>query len=763
VTIRRFITLVFSLALLIVAVVHMSHRRGFSIDETLPGTDFSRPNHFFVENNRTLATIECLVTEAPNRAIIWGREISPCSLVQGWTPPNPWGSWAFGPESRVLVETGPATRRTLVLQIRANPDLPPEQHQILRLSVNGAELGEREVERKWHTLRFDIPASVLRDGTNEIVFAFSAGISPFEVGKNKDYRKLAAGVSELTLRAPELTDVEAKQHPSAVDVWDASRQTFVIRQSGVLVQPVLIPPDARTLNVGLKASKSIKREALRVTLAVEDLDGRSRRSKQVSTKVIIKGGSEEIQVEDMAGRWALMTIEVGLSQGRLEVRPARFDLQKAADVPTSAQPAPREPLPDIVLITLDAARADRFSYSGHDRQTSPFIDRLARESLVFTHAFALVPYTLCSVPTMITGLSFLDHGVVAHEDVLSQDAVTLAESLREMGYQTVAFSATPNNSIAKGFDQGYEIFREMWTEGPRKRTRRAHFIARKVVDWLDARTNDDRPLHLQVHMVPPHAPYDPPPAMDIFTDPEYDGPCTGFHKTIASLDGGGMEATPECLDHLLALYDGNIRTADAATELILNALRRRPSWRNTVVLVTSDHGEAFMDHGRMDHNSTVFSEMLHVPFVLRMPPGFDVSGIATEQLVTLADITPTLIGATGLPAPAVSEGINLLARNPSTGGRHLVSRTAAQPPVFGLRTLCWSMMIDSRGLGALYDIEVDPAERNNLHLDQAARFAGLGGILENRLDQPPQIRSSTESADISEEERLLLETLGYIR
>ncbi len=339
---------------------------------------------------------------------------------------------------------------------------------------------------------------------------------------------------------------------------------------------------------------------------------------------------------------------------------------------------------------------------------------------------------------MITGLSFLDHQVIGHKDVLSQDAVTLAESLQAAGYHTAAFSATPNNSRAKGFDQGYDVFREIWTEeAERGGNRRAHFIAKKVVDWLDTLGDDPRPLHLQVHMIPPHAPYDPPAPFDLFTDPDYDGSCNGYHQTLLGLDGGSMAPTPECLTHLFALYDGNLRAADEAVGTIIETLRRRPQWSNTVVLVTSDHGEAFMEHGRMEHNSTLYSEMLHVPFVLRMPPDFDISTVDTGLLVTLADITPTLLSAAGLTPPHPPDSVNLLAPNPSPGGRFMVSQTATSPTIKGIRTRRWSLIINPAGSGALFDLTNDAGEGFNSRFDHPTEFVGLGKILAARFAIPP--------------------------
>ncbi|MGD8440663.1 MAG: sulfatase, partial [Holophagae bacterium] len=453
-----------------------------------------------------------------------------------------------------------------------------------------------------------------------------------------------------------------------------------------------------------------------------------------------------------------------LGAGRIEVSPPHVTVSRLdTSPPASTGPGADAGRPDLVVIILDAARVDRFGFAGHNRDTSPNIDRLAASSLVYHRVFALAPYTLCSVPTMITGLSFLDHGVIDHSDVLSPDAVTLAEILKQHGYRTACFTATPNNSRAKGFDQGFDVFRELWTEFPGRKARRPHALARAVRDWLDREPRTGPPLHLQVHMVPPHAPYDPTEKFDLFTDPDYDGPCDGYHRTLAALDGGSMPATEACVEHLLNLYDGNIRMADDATEQILNALRRRPRWRDTVVLITSDHGEAFLEHGRTDHNSTVFTEMLHVPFVLHLPDGSDPGAVDTDGLATLADIVPTLLHAAGIAPPSYPDAVDLLATGRPRHARFAVTSTTGPTPTLGLRSIRWSLMLEASGAGSLYDLVADPGERNNLVFSEPVRFAGLGSLLTSRCERPPQLNPAARGADITDEERALLESLGYLQ
>lgn len=762
----HFLTLVFFAASLIVGVVYLTvddrlTSVGMTSDDTHP------PDYYFLAADQTTdSRIDCPLAVDSKHPDIWAHEIAPCWPAEGWTPPSDWGSWAMGPVSRIEVDLKTTSARSLVIRARANRNLPENQEQGVTVSVNGTEIGSRRVQKEWSDLRLHVPADVLRVGRNSISMKFDFRISERDAKTGKGYLALAAGIHSMTLMAPTIPSNHKGKTAPSVDVWNEERQGFFIGEPGTLVQPCFIPTGTTRIEFTVRTSLGVDSSDIQITLGAEDLNGGSGQRSKITFPAGRSLSTARLQVGDLAGHWTIVTIGIEIETGNLEISRVRF----ISDEPTSkraaadAPPEANRSQPDIVLITLDAARADRFSYAGHDRPTTPVVDELATESLVFPSAYALAPYTLCSVPTMITGLSFLDHQVTRHEHVLSPDAVTIAEYLQAAGYHTAAFSATPNNSKAKGFDQGYDVFRETWTLNAEKReARRAQFIAQQVVEWLGSLGDDPRPIHVQVHMVPPHAPYDPPAPFDLFTDPAYNEPCTGYDRTLSALDGGSTKATPECLAHLFNLYDGNLRAADDAVGTILEALRSRPRWRNTVVLVTSDHGEAFLEHGRMTHNSTLYSEMLHVPFVLRMPPGFDISKIDTQRLVTLADIAPTLLSAAGLNLPHSADSANLLAPNQFNGDRFMVARTTTSRPLLGLRTLKWSLMLNGTGAGALYDLSTDPEELDNLSARQPARYIGLGRVLTHRIGMPPRIVISTESAPITDDERSLLETLGYVR
>ncbi len=704
---------------------------------------------------------------------LWTGRLQPCSLGQGWTYPSPAGVLGMARRPRFEVSLPLAGAATLLMTAKAYPNPERERPQTVSVLVNGRSFGPAEVLDDWTTVQFQLPEGVLRDGANQIVTDFSDRASPADSGR-RDTRKFSAFVREVLV----VKGARETLSPAGVKRWlgEATRQSqrqgvrfdaesgqYVVDRSGTLVMPLSFTRDAARIELRAEA-KGGRRTPPRLQLRIRSL------SSPDSVGPVGAEGSKERMIlgadaSALAGQTAIVMLDVQLAAKRQLVRvsspvvaPARssrFDGGSARD--DGARPRS----PDIILITLDAARADHVSCYGYQRATTPNLDRLAARSAVFTEAFALAPYTLCSVPTMVTGLSPLDHQITNHGHRLSDAATTLAEYLSAVGYRTACISATPNNSRTIGTDQGYDDFIETWRIEQRPGSRDPFLLSQMAVDWL-AKNEAAAPIHLQLHYVPPHAPYDPRPEYDLFTDPGYSGTFDGYHTSVGALDHQLWHYRPADLDHVVGLYDGNLREADAAVEQVLAALRARPRWRDTVVLVTSDHGEAFLEHGRTGHNSTLYDEMLHVPFILRLPEDA-AADVDTSRLASLADIVPTLLGLAGVMPEDGLAGIDLLAAGDLTRGRRLVSRTTGDPPLYAIRTSQWKLILGGSGQGALFNLVRDPKERDDLALRVRPPFAGLGMLLTERLARPPRFEALPELAELPEEDTEMLKALGYLQ
>lgn len=419
-------------------------------------------------------------------------------------------------------------------------------------------------------------------------------------------------------------------------------------------------------------------------------------------------------------------------------------------------------LPDVIVIIIDAARADHLEAYGYDRETTPHMSRLIEESLLFDNVYAQAPYTVCSVPTIMTGLSFVTHGTVGKGNHrLPEHETSLAEYLAAAGYQTVGISSTPKHSTASGANQGYDAFHEVWGRVKKLVLDPAPLVEQGVASIRAAER--DRPLFMMFHILPPHAPYVPPENHDLFREPGQlaisDGEQSRFFRSV---EKNGEIPTETRLNELRALYDGNLHWADATIASLTKELKETRNWSNTLLAVVSDHGEAFMEHGKLQHSTTLYDEMLRVPLVLRLPGAAQPGWIDTSQLVSLQDLAPTLLGVVGLRWNSRVTGRDLLSRKQGAQRDRIAFRTEGQFPDFGLLDRHWKLIVHPDGSRELYDLNSDPAETHNLSKREASRTSKMAMILADELKNAPQPLGSIEAAPLSEEEREVLRKLGYL-
>ena len=332
---------------------------------------------------------------------------------------------------------------------------------------------------------------------------------------------------------------------------------------------------------------------------------------------------------------------------------------------------------NVILISLDTLRADHLGTYGYTRNTSPNLDRLAENGLVFEQAMSASHWTLPSHAAMLTGKDPVALGVLDSADTLSSRFETLAEEFDAAGWHTAAFvGSSPNSYIGarRGFDQGFDLYEhlpvphrgldahlllglsKLWY----KQVEHAIGAATHQVDlvgrWLESRP--DAPfflfLHLfDVHSDAHHLPYEAPGEYEgrFISDPSLD--FTGCHPSglcaselLMAYATGDLEArpAPNEIQRMIDLYDGGIAYTDAEIGRLLEALDRHGLREDTVVAITSDHGEAFWEHGVPLHRD-LHRENLHVPLILEGP---GVPAIRSGTVVQNLDVGPTLIELAGL-------------------------------------------------------------------------------------------------------------------
>ncbi len=444
----------------------------------------------------------------------------------------------------------------------------------------------------------------------------------------------------------------------------------------------------------------------------------------------------------------------------------------------------------MLLISVDTLRADHLGCYGYPRATSPHLDALAAEAVRFETAIAPAPWTLPSHAALLTGthpwLLGIRDGQAAVPEV-----PTLAGELARAGYQTAAFvdsSARGYVGAERGFARGFAEYHHQ----PHRPGRR-HDAAATVdaaLDWLASRDRD-RPYFLFLHTKSVHAlpigapctdehcfPYDKPePYRSFFFDPasaervwSVDGQGHGqayLWSLNRALQAGARReaaASAEDLAALRALYDAGIAATDAELGRLLAGLAAAGELENTVVVVTADHGEAFLDHDLLLHQE-VYDELLHVPLLVRLPRG---EARVVREPVALEDVMPTVLRLAGAPLPAGLTGLPLLGGAAPPPGRAFFAYYTFYPPydygAVALRQGHWKLVAQNfqrpRGDEAwqLFDLAGDPGETRPLR-PEGPEAERLRHLLEAWRARPP-LPGSRHLPSLPG--NAALEALGYV-
>jgi arylsulfatase A-like enzyme len=403
------------------------------------------------------------------------------------------------------------------------------------------------------------------------------------------------------------------------------------------------------------------------------------------------------------------------------------------------------------------------------------LDEIAAESMVFERALAPENWTKPSVASLLSGLYPDTHQTQDDRDKLPTSVVTVAEHLRSLGFATSGFVANGYVSAKFGFRDGWDA----WTNYVREhKANRAQFVMDDVVAWLDGRDRE-KPFFLYVHTIDPHVPYIPPRKYwSLYDDGPYRGPVqpTKTAKLLEGVKTGRIKLNVRDRIRLEALYDGEITYHDDQLARLKAALARHGLLEDTLLVVTSDHGEEFFEHGLVGHGHSLYEELLHVPLVIRLPgaaPGESPSRCDAE--VSLTDVLPTACEILGVECPGGVEGRSL-ADLLKGEGRRPYPEAAFSIFLGGQRAVRMGRhKVIYKGLGpSLYDLLTDPEESTELSGDRPVTLATLRDALGAHLGRfvPRETNGAApgkkapghrrEKAVIDRETERQLKALGYL-
>jgi arylsulfatase A-like enzyme len=438
--------------------------------------------------------------------------------------------------------------------------------------------------------------------------------------------------------------------------------------------------------------------------------------------------------------------------------------------------------PPVFLVLVDTLRADHLSVYGYGKPTSPHLDALAADGVVHTRAFAPAAWTRPSCGSLLSSRLPPEIGLRGLRSRLRPEVPILPQFLRAEGYATAGIVSSVHISAQYGFDKGWDRLDIgtsylRWT-GVTRALRRLRLLPRsdtyprydaaeltdRAIAWLDDRPGDDEPPFLYLHYSDPHEPYAPPPEADRWR--EFAGQAArALPVPPSGPPRSGRVHSPAEAEALVARYDAEIAYFDHHFGRLLAALEQRGLYDDALVIVTSDHGEEFGEHGGFAHAHSLYNELLHVPLVIKYPAGASVAAGSEAEVTGLIDVVPTIRNVLGAAWPEAGfRGRSLLdGGDPRDRLLYADNAEPALRALTGRRDKLIQRLDASGGVveERYYALDADFGERGAGTPPSSvpeARLRGFRETLAALYDPDAPVRDVAIDADTTEE----LRALGYL-
>ena len=697
--------------------------------------------------------------------------------TDGWAPPEagsqpkdtPFFAWALKGTASMVFLSPPGAGYDFFARIKPFiwEHAPPQQMTVI---VNDQEIATLTLSPGWQTYRSEVPEGALRPGLNELTFRFTNSKKPSDVTDSRDDRELSAAFSDVAM-----IPKTAREPWALLDLARVDEPRNIVEISARGGFSIPLPGRSRgQLQLG-----SVDSQCSDCEMIVEMFDP--------------AGGEQTIWRGDLADaegrefRFRTSDHWVGFLGLRLmppEESSTRDDAKTLIQLrPESLRAAvPRRESnrtpPPVFIYMIDTLRADALTVYGAIKAKSPRISEFASRAVTYREAWAPSAWTLPSVSSLFTGLYPSRHGMgLADRKMPGATLPLMARILSEEGYHTLgvsqSFVASASFGLAEGFDR-YLLSNQLngWE------LRSAEL--RRFMLMLLSVTSTDKPPFVYLHSVDPHSPYLPRERYRRFlADTMGKLPERSYRPALFMHDGYGDD--PYEVETMRALYQGEVMFADHQFGYFLDLLQQLSLLEGSMVVLLSDHGEEFGEHGAFDHGRTLHQEMLRVPLLIQFPDS-QWAGTEFENRVSLLDVLPTVLHQAGVDSSEVElDGHPLqpdLAAKRAT--RPIIAETHTQPAeklaAVNLQAMALAMTKCIHSEGPLdqlsrpvpkwrtYDLQSDPEEQQPLESDDPASQDCV-----SLLTAWLEARSSWEGTPVSagdevDEEALdALRALGYIQ
>ncbi len=432
---------------------------------------------------------------------------------------------------------------------------------------------------------------------------------------------------------------------------------------------------------------------------------------------------------------------------------------------------------NVVLISIDTLRSDHLSCYGYYRKTTPHIDKIAEKGIIFKNVFAPSSWTAPSIASLFTSVYPINHGVISGirykknktlyvQEIFSDKLITLAEILKAHGFTTFGVSSNYHLSKKFGFARGFDYFYS-------PPCLPADDVNDVVYSWENKIKKSDK-FFLWIHYFDPHSPYHPRlPWIDNYTSKSLTKKLKLYlYKTWESIEQliPMFKKYPRIMSNFTALYDSEINYVDSFLGELIQKLELE---KNTLIIITADHGEEFTEHGFIGHGKNIYKETIRVPLIIKLP--YSNRKKIVEKQVSLVDVMPTILEALNINFPKQILGESLLERgvpsfwlNKLLSGRNTsnsnFSELDTERTLKSIITPKWKYIYNYRDkTDELYNIKIDPLELNNLTDKEPEKQNQLKSQLFEWVSNSKKYGTEKYSFKLLKQEEDSLKALGYIR
>jgi len=672
-------------------------------------------------------------------------------------------AWTGGGSASVDLVLARVGELALHLSLRA-PDLPELPLLKVALRFNGSPIGSFAVAKEETRIDTKVPARLQRLGPNRLTLLPSFWVVPNELVHDGDQRILGVCLCGLSMETDSLDEGGVQR------VADGIAQTT----GGVLSTHGWVDGYARL--IGKAHGLLVPGSEGRPKLTLQVLDG---------TGAILRTTAPRLEISEAGEIDVELDFPVGPASGPLCVRLLLGPEEKEStcraqllwrellfEVAVGDEPAIRPPAspPNVVLLLFDSLRADSVEPYSESAPRTPVMQRLADRGLIFENAFSACSWTRPSVASLLTSLPPSIHGIQRVEDSLAADVDYLPQVLQSRGYYTVAVVENAQVSRDFGFARGFDSFGQLYQQAIKNEylklkrpEQRADFVYERFLKpALDKAGR--KPVFLYAHAIDPHAPYEPPPPFDSIAGGTLHN--LDSSKEVAHwIHQGVTPVTRAEVSQWKTLYDGEVAFMDAYLGRLLEVLENDLPTDRTLVVVLSDHGEEFLEHGGVRHGRTLYEEVVRVPLIMHLP---GVIPAASRRLppMSLLDVMPAILDLASEEAPEPTRRSVTL---PGWAGRPVPAElVAGRKRMRSVRCGSWKLIEIADGEQRhleLYDLGSDAEETIDRSSGEPWIFWTLSAELRAGLPENGEAgdRPAGSLEEVDPETRAQLEELGYLR